>query len=368
MDPTPSSPHTARKGPLPGVLGRAASSLYALGIARHNRRFDAGRGVNALPLPVISIGNLSVGGTGKTPMVAHVCRVLLERGIRPCIAMRGYAPGRRRGAGQGSDEADAYARLFDDAVDLVSQPDRYAGVQELLAARSTIGRDGAAAPPLPPPGAVVLDDGFQHRQIARDLDVVLVDASRSPFADRLLPAGWLREPVGSLRRASCVVVTHAELASERELDALAQDIRRAHGQPPIAVTRHLWTALRDADDRPRPLDALAGRRVLGVCAIGNPAGFAHSLRATIGAAGPEPELIMLPDHDAYVAPTVDRIAAAARRGDAEFIVTTDKDWSKLRTVPRGTWPCPVLRPELSLSFLRGREEFESLVVRAAGRR
>lgn len=362
---TPINPSAPRRGPLPGLLGRAAARVYAIGIARHNRRYDAGRGVHTLSVPVISIGNLSVGGTGKTPMVAHICRVLLERGIRPCIAMRGYAPGRRGGAGQESDEADAYARLFDDAVDIVSRPDRYAGIQELLAARSMIGRGSAAAAMLPQPGAVVLDDGFQHRQIARGLDIVLIDASRSPFEDRLLPAGWLREPVESLQRASCVVVTHAELADAAALQSLAHDIERVHGRPPIAVTRHLWTALRNADDTPRPLDALAGRRVLGVCAIGNPAGFEHALRATVGAAGPEPEVIVLPDHDAYTAATISRIADTARRMDAEFIVTTDKDWSKLRAVPRGKWPCEIVRPELALSFLSGREELEAAVIGAA---
>lgn len=366
MSSSPPNPPARRPGPLPGVVGRAAAKIYALAIARHNRRFDAGRGVHTLSVPVISIGNLSVGGTGKTPMVAFVCRVLLERGIRPCIAMRGYAPGRRGGAGHGSDEADAYARLFGDAVDIVSRPDRHAGIQELLAERSKIGRDRTAAGP-PAPGVVVLDDGFQHRQIARELDVVLIDASRNPFADRLLPAGWLREPVESLRRATCVVITHAELADADALQMLARDVQRVHGRPPIAVTRHLWTALRDADDTPRPLDALAGRRVLGVCAIGNPAGFAHALRATVGAAGPEPDLITLPDHDPYSAATISRISDTARRMDAEFMVTTDKDWSKLRAVPRGKWPCAVLRPELSLSFLSGRVELEGAVARAASR-
>lgn len=359
------SPGAPNPGPVPGLLGRAAARVYALGIALHNRRHDAGRGVKTLGVPVISIGNLSVGGTGKTPMVAHACRVLLERGIRPCIAMRGYAPGKRAGAGEESDEADAYARLFGDSVDIVSRPDRHAGIQRLLADRSAIGSAGDAAPMLPAPGAVVLDDGFQHRRIARDLDVVLVDASRSPFADRLLPAGWLREPVESLRRATCVVITHAELADAGALRTLARDVERAHGRPPIAVTRHLWTALRDADDRPRPLETLLGKRAVGVCAIGNPGGFSHALRATIGPAGPRPEEIVLPDHDPYAPQTIARIADAARRADAQFIVTTDKDWSKLRAVPRGTWPCAVLRPELSLSFVHGREEFDQAVIGAA---
>ena len=289
--------------------------------------------------------------------------MLLERGIRPCIAMRGYSPGRRGGAGQESDEADAYARLFDDAVDIVSRPDRYAGIQELIAERSSIGRDAPDSGPPPAPGAVVLDDGFQHRQIARDLDIVLIDASRSPFQGRLRPAGCGR--AGRVAPALVRRITHAEL--HRARCAARPGTRHSPCARPTAdrVTRHLWTALRDADDMPRPLDALAGRRVLGVCAIGNPAGFEHALRATVGAAGPALESIVLPDHDSYAAATISRIADTARRMDAEFIVTTDKDWSKLRSVPRGKWPCPVARPELSLSFLSGRKELEGAVIDAA---
>ena len=341
-----------RRGPVPGPLGALAARIYAMAIARRNRAFDAGRGVEALPLPVISVGNLSVGGTGKTPMVAHLCRLFLERGRRPCIAMRGYNPGRRSGGVERSDEADVYRREFGDAVDIVARPDRAAGIRTLL--------DSAG----PRPTVIVLDDGFQHRRIRRDLDIVLIDASRDPFADRLLPAGWLREPTGSLRRASCIVLTHTELATTEALAALRLQIAAAHGREPLAATRHLWTALLDSADRTLPLDWLLGRRIVGVCAIGNPRGFADALRATLGSTPPA-ELFTLPDHDPYAPATVRRIVDAAARCSAGAIVITDKDWSKLRRLPASTWPCPVVRPVLSLSFLSGRHELEQAVLAAA---
>ena len=340
-------PNQPRRGPLPGPLGRLAARVYGAAIAHRNRKFDAGRGVTTLLAPVVSVGNLSVGGTGKTPMVLHLCRVLLERGVRPCIAMRGYGSNKQNSTG--SDEADVYRREFGDSVDVVAQPNRAAGVLSLLANSRATSR------------VIVLDDGFQHRQIRRNLDIVLVDASRNPFEDRLLPAGWLRESPTSLKRASCVVITHAELAEPSRLVGLSQNIQRSHGHPPVATTRHLWTALGDAADSPRPLDWLLGKRVVGVCAIGNPRGFVDALRATIGP-GVEPELIVLPDHDPFASGTVTKMIETARRISAEAIVVTDKDWSKLRLLPAATWPCPIVRPVLSLGFLSGKQELEHMVL------
>lgn len=361
-----------RRAPLP-VFGRLLEPFYRVVIGRVNRRFDAGVGVTRVRdrkgsrIAVISIGNLSVGGTGKTPMVVHVVRTLREAGRRPCIAMRGY---RRGGEAEGeADETDAYRREFP-GVAIVAQPDRLSGINTLFAGGGGRGGDGIREER---PDCVVLDDGFQHRQIARDLDVVLVDATRSPFADRLLPAGWLREPVESLGRASAVVITHAESARPDDLKQLLQRISASHGKPPIAVTRHVWTHLVVTDsggERGLGLDWLIGKRVLGCCAIGNPGAFARSLRMTVEGSGrgEVSEMITLPDHDPYTPGTVARLVQSARRQGAEAIVVTDKDWSKLRRVspPGGKWPCPLVRASLALVFDSGREEFDRLVVRAAG--
>ncbi len=313
--------------------------------------------INDGQTPVVSIGNLSVGGTGKTPMVMHVLRVLLEHGSRPCIAMRGYS----KGGNAAPDETDAYFRAFP-SVPVVARPNRAQGLRELLA------RDSGDALP----DCVVLDDGFQHRQIARNLDVVLIDSTpgRSVFEDRLLPAGWLREPVDSLRRASAVVLTHAELTSADQIVDLQSRISR-HTFAPVAVTRHVWTGLKQrtgGDDHMLPLDSLIDKRITGCCAIGHPGAFFRSLAAISGIA--EPVLragsLSLPDHDPYRPATIARLIAAAKQHNAQFIVITDKDWSKLRKLPDSTWPCPIVRPELAIVFDSGREEFDRMVLEAAG--
>lgn len=336
----------APRPPLRGPIARVLSAIYGAEIARRNRRFDAGRRVITMDRPVLSVGNLSVGGTGKTPMVEWIVSRLQEDARRPCIAMRGY----RAHAGR-SDEAEAYRRALP-GVPVVAQPNRVDGLIRLFAKP-----EGARV------DCIVLDDGFQHRRLARQFDLVLVDASRDPFADRLLPAGWLREPVDSLRRATAVVLTHAELVSPSALSALEARIRDVHGAPPLAVVRHDWADVREGD-RNQPLTWLAGKRVVAVCAIGNPGAFIeHARRA---AARPPVAEIVLRDHDPYGPATVRRIIEAARAADA--VITTEKDWSRLRDVPAARWPCPVVRPRLVFGFLRGQAELSGAILAAAALR
>lgn len=335
-----------RASPLP-ILGPWLAPFYRIAINRINRRFDAGRNVHRFPVPVISIGNLSVGGTGKTPMVMHVVGTLLERARHPCIAMRGYA----KGKSATSDEHDSSARTFP-GLPIVAQPDRTAGLRARLAENPHAF------------DAIVLDDGFQHRRIARDLDIVLIDAApdRSPFTDRLLPAGYLREPVESLTRAHAVVLTHAELADEYHLARLSTHIQAITGREPTAITRHAWLGLLH-NDQPLGLDHLIGKRVVGCCAIGHPEGFFRSLRRTVGDNGLV-EALTLPDHDPFAPTTIHRLADLARQTHADAIVITDKDYSKLRHLPASTFPCPVIRPQLALAFDSGREALDSLVLQA----
>lgn len=333
-----------------------AARVYGAGIARRNRRFDAGIGVERLPIPVISVGNLSVGGTGKTPMVMSILTSLGGLGHHACVAMRGY----RAGSGE-SDEAAEIGRQFPD-VPIVAQPDRIAGVRTLLA--SDRGRTVDAA---------VLDDGFQHRRIARDLDIVLLDATRDPFADRLLPSGWLREPVGSLGRAHFAVITHAEAAPPDRQAEIAARAVAINPNLKLAVASHRWAELRTSDPRPDAETSqdsrwgspgeLAGRRVLVACAIGNPHPFVFAAESHIG--GPVAGTFLRRDHDPYTPPTIGALMDAARETDSEFILTTEKDWSKLRHVPLDQWPCPVLRPRLVLRIDSGREDLDRALAAVA---
>lgn len=332
-----------RTGPVPGPLGRALSRLYAAEIARRNRRFDRGEGVVRLDRPVISIGNLSVGGTGKTPMVMHLAGVLLEAGHRPCIAMRGY----RAGPGGESDEAASYASELPE-VPIIARPDRLAGLLELFHNERGERID-----------TVLLDDGFQHRRIARDLDLVLMDATRPPFQDRLLPAGWLREPLSSLSRADGVIITHAESVSEPRLADLRARVE-ASGSRVMAVCRHEWTGLDVAgpgSDETRPVNWLAGRRALAVCAIGNPGPFMAAVERAVG--GPAAASLALRDHDPFAERAVARMLDLAAQARADVIVTTAKDWAKLRA---RRWPLPVARARLSLRFDSGEETLRREVL------
>ncbi len=333
------------RGPVGGAVGRAASRVYAREIGRRNRRFDAGAGVTKLDVPVISVGNLSVGGTGKTPMVAWIVRALLEAGRSPCIAMRGY----KKGKGS-SDEELLYKRTLE-GVPVVAQPDRLAGLREMFQTEAGRRVD-----------VVVLDDGFQHRRIARDLDLVLVDATKSPFEDAMLPTGWLREPVGSLKRAHGVVITHAESVSPLRLEELELQVEAAHGRSPVARASHAWDGLQvkmEGREVPRPVGWLKGKKAFVVCAIGRPEPFVRQVERASG--GPAAGRMVLRDHDPYKPATREAIAREAAAAGADVIVTTEKDWSKLESTK---WGLPVARPRLVMKIEQGEGELRGMVVGA----
>lgn len=337
-------------GPLPGIAGSLASWVYGKIVASRNIKFDAGRGVVEFDRPTISVGNLSVGGTGKTPFVQHLLGVLLRMGHAPCVAMRGY-----RAADGESDESAMYRRAFPQ-VPVVAQPNRADGLIKLFATPEGARTD-----------CIVLDDGFQHRRIAREVDFVLIDATRTPFEDALLPKGWLREPVQNLARIrdGGVVVTHAERASEAELKLLAGHVRLRTGFPPVAVTKHAWARLlvsKGGVEKQEPVEWLRAKRVLAVCAIGNPGPF---LAQVAGGAEREPAAsVVLRDHDPYKPGTLERILGEAKRVEAQAIVTTEKDWTKLWRVRPELWPCPVARPRLALEFTQGEDDVAGLLQRA----
>ncbi len=331
-------------GPLPGVLAPVtigASWFYRLAIRGRNARFDRGVGVATVDRPVISVGNLTTGGVGKTPMVMWLAEMLTKHRHRPVIAMRGYGSAR----GEPSDEEAEYLDRLGD-VPVVADPERAAAL-------------GSFLPQHPEIDCVILDDGFQHRGIGRQLDLVLIDASRETFADRLLPAGHLREPIANLRRADAVVVTRAESVD----DSLSAQIAQNLGKPPVAWSRHMWS---DLDVwAAGGLDSvetewLAGKRVLTMLGVGHPVSIVRQVQAA-GAA----VVVNVPvrDHQRY-----DRAKLAAARDlcrGLDAMVTTAKDWVKVRRlIDLETWPVPVVVPRLALEVFHGAGELEDLVLAA----
>lgn len=343
------------------AAGRCGEPLYRSAIAARNAAFDRGwRKIVTLPRPVISVGNITTGGTGKTPMVIHLARQLLAAGRSPAILTRGYRA-ERTGF---SDEARLFAEAFGESVPVGVGADRVAAAERLL-------RDH------PEIDVFVLDDGFQHRRVHRDLDLVLVDAT-NPFGyGHVLPRGLLREPVGGLRRADAVIVTRAEqLSGIAAADELERQIVEHHGKPPLAWFAHRWAEVIDADGntvaRPPSLadsEASGGQpdrrgkpRVLAFTGIGSPAGFLNEAMRWFDVAGHA----SFDDHHAYTAEDLTELAAAAEHAGADVLLTTQKDWVKLVTLP-GHRNMPIWRPCLALECMRGESDLAGLLgARAAG--
>ncbi len=289
-----------------------AELLFRAGAAARGALYDRGLArARPLGLPAVGVGNLTVGGTGKTPVAAWACAELRRRGARPALLIRGV----------GGDEPRVHALLNPD-VPVVADPDRVRGASR--AAR--LGAD-----------ALVLDDAFQHRRARRDADLVLVSAERYDGAERLLPAGPYREALGALRRAAVVVVTRKSATAARAGD-VADALRARGAAADVAVVHLAADALRrwPADAGPpddRPLDALRGAPVVAPAGVGDPAAFA----AQLAAAGARVTLARYADHHAY---TRDEAAALAARGaGGAWIVTTLKDAVKLGPLwPRGGAP------------------------------
>lgn len=302
-----------------GALARLglAPLAWAFGAAVRTRDLAYRRGwygVRALPVPVISVGNLVAGGTGKTPFTALLVERLRARGRHPGVLARGYGP---RTAGGLSDEGAVLAFLSGANLPQVEDPDRLRGGRALLAAHPEV-------------DVLLLDDGFQHRRLARALDVVLLDAT-NPFGyERLLPRGLLREPPSALARAGLVVLTRVERADPASLVALRTRVATLTRAPLLearTVPRALVTSA-----GPRPISDLSGTQVFALAGLGNPAAFEATL-TDLGA-----RVIgrrFLDDHAALAISAWPALEAQARRLGARWVVLTRKDAVKLPTLPEG---------------------------------
>lgn len=297
------------------VLGLVAG-LYGGAVRLRNRYYDRPSAVARAALPVISVGNLTVGGTGKTPLVAWIARHLVDEGLRPAVVSRGYRGRAGRGpllvsTGHGplcevercGDEPYLLARTLRDTLVVVGS-DRRAGAE-------AAGREGA--------DLVILDDGFQHRRLARDLDILLLDASNPFGAGRLLPAGILREPLSELRRASLVLVTRSRPGES--FPTILRTLRRFNPSAPLIPAGHRRVGFVDRHGEPMP----PPRRAVAFCGIGRPGPFRDDLLAE------GVDLIdfrVHPDHHPYSDSELHELRELAGRHQAA-LVTTEKDIVRL---------------------------------------
>lgn len=322
--------------PLLRMLLWLASGGYAVAVFFRNLAYTRGWvASHAAAVPVVSVGNLSVGGTGKTPMVEFVARYYRRHDQRVAILSRGY------GAEQGrNDEALVLEESLPDVPHLQGA-DRVA-----LAAAAVEELESEV---------LVLDDGFQHRRLKRDLDLVLIDATDPWGCGHLLPRGLLREPAGSLRRADAVILTRCDQVDD--VAHLRADIARIAPGVPVAEAVHQPEALLNASGTTHPLDLLRQRPVLAFCGIGNPEAF----RRTLVDLGCRPvEFRTYPDHHDYTRADVEALAAADLPADA-LLVTTHKDLVKVRVDALGGRPLWAVT--IALHFRHGQADVEALLAR-----
>jgi tetraacyldisaccharide 4'-kinase len=296
------------------------TKLYALGLHHHQRQARLRR--RRLPAFVISVGNLVVGGAGKTPMALWLSRHLRTLGWNTAILSRGY---KRRGASV--SRVPPFHRSFREVLEFGDEP--------LLMARMAapvpvwVGNDrwqsGTLAIQTDRADALILDDGFQHLALDRNLDLLLIDA-HNPFGNgSLLPLGPLREPLAHLSRADAIVLTRAD--DPEKTEATRAEISKCFPQMPVFSSIHRLTGLRVGLDRQcLPLAALDGRKAVAFAGIARPESFYDSLRK----AGIVLSLnFAFPDHHVYQAGDMMMLMKAMKESNAAFLVTTEKDMVRL---------------------------------------
>jgi tetraacyldisaccharide 4'-kinase len=313
--------------------------LYYLGYSIHKRRGTKQQ--KKLPGKVISIGNITLGGTGKTPATIALAHEAKKRGFAPCILTRGYR-GKAKGpcfvsvgAGPLLKEYDAGDEAFLMAeklqgVPVVKGQNRYeAGLFALENLQSHMDRRGSE-------WLFILDDGFQHWGLFRDKDILLVDGT-NPFGNRkLLPLGSLREPIKAIRRADIVVITKADGIPTHHLSPityhpapndLIAEIQRYSPYVPIFFSEHRPVAFATDSGSSYSLDWAKGKAFFAFCGIGNP----HSFRHTLGSIGADIKgLKSFRDHYRFTEGDIQAIAADAEKSGAAWIVTTEKDIMRLK--------------------------------------
>lgn len=314
------------------VLFRMIETPYTWVVRLRNRRYDTGKTpIHSVEIPVISVGNLSVGGTGKTPMVCWIARQLRVRGLRVAVISRGYGAEE----GDSNDEAMELAQRLPDVPHL-ENPDRVAAAQ---CAVEELDME-----------VILLDDAFQHRRIRRDLDIVLLDALEPFGFGHVFPRGTLREPLVGLRRADVAVLSRADMISESEREEIRRRVLRIAPEIAWAEVTHAPEAFLNASGKTCPVDALKGKRVAAFCGLGNPAGFL----GTLSSCGLVPvDFREFPDHHRYSKADIEQLIAWADKLSVDAILCTHKDLVKIDIDRLGKTPLWALT--IGIHFLRGEE-------------
>lgn len=298
-----------------------------------NAAFDVGlKKTQRIEVPVIAIGNVTTGGTGKTPIVATIVKLLQDLGHRPGIVSRGY-----RADATGENDEKRVLKKLCPQVPHQQNPDRVAAAKKLLAAEKV--------------DVIVLDDAFQHRRIHRDLNIVLIDAT-NPFGfGHQLPRGLLRESLRSLRRADLVLVTRANAASEVKLQEIEVKILKHNTELQGKIQRVSFepTDLLSANGETFPLSHVQNKQITALTAIGNPEAFISTCRQL---STDIVTSVFFPDHHHYSEKDLEQVQRHAKNAATPLILTTLKDLVK---VPNGCDNILAVQIETTFESEDGRE-------------
>jgi len=308
-----------------------------------------------LPCPVISIGNLTTGGTGKTPMTIFVATLLKEAGLSPLIISRGYKGSATRTGGIVSDGRNIlmHAGLSGDEPLLMAE--RLAGVPVAVGRnRSLIATEGIRQFS---PDVILLDDGFQHFQLARDIDIVLMDTARPLGNNRLLPAGPLREPLTALKAADIIIFTRADKPADIYPNSLTERIK---DKPQFSACHVPFiSAWIPEVERDLPeIDTLDQRRAFVFCGLADNESFLNNVRRlTSDVTGHR----FFRDHHDFTASDLTAISAAAQEKKADIIITSAKDYVKFRDKPMPDVSCDLVVLDVAISFKDRADRFNDLI-------
>lgn len=315
----------AWSAPLRGGL-YAASVAYGTLISMRNKWYDARGPRDRLEIPVVSVGNITVGGTGKTPFVIELVERLTRMGFNPAVVSRGY-----KSSDDGENDEERMIQSRCPGVVTISDPKRaWAGEM----AHRKCGAD-----------MIILDDGFQHRQLDRALDIVLIDAT-CPFGfGHILPGGLLREPVTSLRRAQLIVLTRCDQVAPVDLERTEARIRSVMGDPVMLRCRH-GVGTVDFLDGSEIEGGVNGKRAVLFAGLGHPRAFATTVRSQ----GVEVvDEHWWPDHHRYSFKNLESLLKGDRLPTHDLLLTTEKDAVKLRNIS-GIDPTRIGVVKVSIDF------------------
>jgi tetraacyldisaccharide 4'-kinase len=314
------------------------SFVYGLGVFCH-RNFYRLIGVYKAPKPVLSIGNITVGGSGKTPLVIWLARNLQDKGFKSVILLRGYMPQ----ASRNSDEADMLNEQIP-YIPVLTGSNRVANIRQ---SRKVL-----------PVDVYICDDAFQHWPLHRDLNIVTIDAV-NPFGNgHLLPAGILREPLSSLKRADVFILT--KMGASNNIQVVSSRLKGINPQALIVESRYKSAGAVDVfGTLTLPDDFLKLKRVAGFCAIGDPLSFELSLKNSGADVG---KLFTYMDHHIYKKDDIQRMLVFCRSQNIQVLVTTHKDAVKLRSFKDLFDGVHLVYIPVQLEITKGSDEFFQKII------